>query len=252
MKRYSLTLPFILLSLCAKSQYDFGMKMPGFQATDIFDTVHAIILIDNKKLEKVERIKGYAVRMWKTWYGGIDPYMSPGYRPEPDQWFPTGAYLYGNKKPIKSKIWQTEVLANDLLPIPPKKKEIVIVTKPTDTSLLTMPMGSDSLYFTTGIGTTTIDTAMFLSTTLTSTGFSYSWRTKSDTAKVVVYVDMKPMTSVVGKTDIKKMWGYKISKYIEVVPGCKTDVETKLFFDNKFLKPFKNVVGYYLYDWAGN
>lgn len=88
----------------------------GYKPQNKFDTVKCIILImgdENRALHSYDlfdwkrvyyqytspvEIRGYVVRQWNVWYGGIDSYINPGYSSLPDRFIPIDKFLITNKE----------------------------------------------------------------------------------------------------------------------------------------------------------
>lgn len=84
----------------------------GYKSQNKFDTVKCIFLMTSYAYSKEEdhawysysnegipiEIRGWVVRQWQIWYGGIDPYIDPEYHPQPNVFMETDKFLYYNKK----------------------------------------------------------------------------------------------------------------------------------------------------------
>lgn len=210
----------LLLPLFCYCQFFSSDASPGYKQSGIFDTVKAVILIDNKKTRSIERIEGYAVREWKKWYGGVDPYIAQGYRPNPNEWSETGIFLNKNKRKISAQIWQYQILKSIYQPnldsIERLKK---LKTKLQDTILYNNDTIKIVTYFKNGvifatdsniIGSSLLFKPEYNTGLITEWGYK-SYVGQSDTAQLILYVDKKPWWKQ--KVKLKKIKGYRVNMY---------------------------------------
>lgn len=270
--KYFLILIAISITFTSKGQISFNVE--GYQPSGIFDTVKAIIVIDNRQTKSIDRIEGYAIREWNTWYGGIDPYMNPGYHPSPDCWLPIQVFLYGNKKKILSKIWQYEVLKSQFEPIPkPKKikgsfnfKKRIIIPN-TNIYFDTVSLINDTLLTTKNNyfsyqKNLTIDTCSLFSIpsyvsssylcvlgydsiiTINEMGGSMKLNKYFDfidTAKIIMYMDNSNLKS--NKIKLRKYKGYR------VLVLHKKDIEYEFLNERKESLESSLMTSYKIYSW---